>query len=106
MDRSLVPLLFLRQITVKHKCVKYSKAYHSVDDTNILQFSKLLEALIKKLNQDLKRLSQCLKANKLSLNVKKTELIIFRRKATNIDYGSKFKLQSWNKYMRPTQVFM
>ena len=31
-------------------------------------------------------------ANKLSLNVKKTELIIFRRKATNIDYGTEFKL--------------
>ena len=33
-----------------------------------------------------------MKANKLSLNVKKTELIIFRRKAANIDYGIKFKL--------------
>ena len=31
-------------------------------------------------------------ANKLSLNVKKTELIIFRRKAANIDYGTEFKL--------------
>ena len=31
-------------------------------------------------------------ANKLSLNVKKTELIIFRRKAENIDYGIEFKL--------------
>ena len=33
-----------------------------------------------------------MKANKLSLNVKKTELIIFRRKAANIDYGTEFKL--------------
>ena len=44
------------------------------------------------MSQDLKSLSQWLKANKLSLNVKKTELIIFRRKAANIDYGIKFKL--------------
>ena len=51
-----------------------------------------LEVLAKKLSQDLKSLSQWLKANKLSLNVKKTELIIFRRKAANIDYGIKFKL--------------
>ena len=47
---------------------------------------------LKKLNQDLKSLSQWLKANKLSLNVKKTELIIFRQKAAKIDYGIKFKL--------------
>ena len=33
-----------------------------------------------------------MKANNFSLNVKKTELIIFRRKAANIDYGIKFKL--------------
>ena len=51
-----------------------------------------LEVLAKKLNQDLKSLSQWLKANKLSLNVKKTELIIFRQKAAKIDYSIKFKL--------------
>ena len=80
----LGPLLFL--IYIKEK------AYHFADDTNILQSGKSLEVLAKKLNQDLKSLSQCLKANKLPLNVKKTELIIFRRKAANIDYGIKFKL--------------
>ena len=44
------------------------------------------------MNQDLKNLSQWLKANKLSLNVKKTESIIFHPKNTKIDYGVKFKL--------------
>ena len=43
------------------------------------------------MNQDL-NLSQWLKASKLSLNVKKTELIISRPKNTKIDYGVKFKL--------------
>ena len=43
------------------------------------------------MNQDLKNLSQWLKANKLSLNVKKTELIIFHPK---LDYSVKFKLNS------------
>ena len=32
----------------------------------------------KKVNHDLKKLSQCSKANKLSLNIGKTKLIIFR----------------------------
>ena len=44
------------------------------------------------MNQDLKNLSQWLKANKLSLNVKKTELIIFHPKKTKLDYGVNFKL--------------
>ena len=88
----LGPLLFLIYISDLHKCVKYYKAYHFADNTNILQSGKSLQGLAKKLNQDLKSLSQWLKANKLSLNVKKTELIIFRRKAANIDYGIKFKL--------------
>ena len=43
------------------------------------------------MNQDLKNLSQWLKANKLSLNVKKTELIILHPKNTKQDYGIKFK---------------
>ena len=44
------------------------------------------------MNQDLKNLMQWLKANKLSLNIKKTELIIFHPKNTKLDYGIKFKL--------------
>ena len=44
------------------------------------------------MNQDLKDLSQWLKAKKLSLNVKKTELIIFHPKKTKLDCSVKFKL--------------
>ena len=45
------------------------------------------------MNQDLKNLSQWLKANKLSLKVKKTEsIIIFHSKNTKLDYSVKFKL--------------
>ena len=88
----LGPLLFLIYINDLHKCVKYSKAYNFADNTNILDSGKSLEVLANKLNQDLKSLSQRLKANKLSIYVKKIELIIFRQKAANIDYDIKFKL--------------
>ena len=42
----------------------------------------------------LKTLSQWLKVNKLSLDVKRTELIIFHHKKTKLDYSVKFKLSS------------
>ena len=51
------------------------------------------------MNQDLKNLSQWLKANKLSLNVKKIELIIFHPKKTKLDYSVKFKLN--DKILNP-----
>ena len=44
-----------------------------VDDTNLLHFSKYI-------NLDMKNLSDWLNANKISLNVKKTELVIFKHK--------------------------
>ena len=44
------------------------------------------------MNQDFKDLLQWLKANKLSLNAKKTELIIFHPKNTKLYYSVKFKL--------------
>ena len=44
------------------------------------------------MNQDLKNLSQWLKADKFSLNVKKTELIIFHPKNNKLDYSVKFTL--------------
>ena len=71
------PLLFLVYINDLHKCVKYSKVYHFPDDTNMLQSDNSLKNVAKRMNLDFKNLSQWVKANKLSLNFTKTELIIF-----------------------------
>ena len=84
---------FLLYINDLNKSIKNSRAYHFADDTNILLSNESLEPpLAKKMNQDLKNLSQWLKANKLSLNVKISELIIFHPKNTKLDYSVKFKL--------------
>ena len=69
----LGPLLFLIYINDFNKCVKYSSVYHLADD-NILQSNSSLNNLSKHMNVDLKNLSRWLKG---SLNVRKTELIIF-----------------------------
>ena len=88
----LGPLLFLVYINDLHKCVKYSKVYHFADDTNLLQSDNSLKNVAKQMNFNLKNLSQWLKANKLSLNFSKTELIIFHSSSKKIDHSLKFKL--------------
>ena len=74
------------------KCVRYSETYHFADDTNMLQSHSSLETLVKRMNLDLQNLSQWLKANKFSLNVTKTELIIFHSSSKKTNHSLKFIL--------------
>ena len=78
----LGPLLFTIYINDLHHCIKNSSTFHFADDTNLLYISKknLNNRCIRKINNDLKGLTHWLFANKISLNVAKTELIVFRKK--------------------------
>ena len=96
----LGPLLFLIYINDQHKSIRFSKTYHFADDTCIIQSNPSLERLSKQVNRDLSNLSNRLRANKLSLNVKKTELVIFRPRKFKIDHSFKFKLDG--KRLAPT----
>ena len=69
------------------------------DDTNITLSDISQEILAKRMNFDLRKLSMCLRANKLSLNVEKTE-ILFRRQNTKLNNSFKIKLEG--KKMFPT----
>ena len=74
----LGPLLFLVYINDLHKAIKYSTVHHFADDTNLLVVGKDIFKIQKQINRDLKFLCTWLRANKISLNASKTELIIFR----------------------------
>ena len=74
----LGPLLFLIYINDLHKAIKFNAVHHFADDTNLLVTGKNLAVIQKKVNHDLKSLCTWLRANKISLNASKTELIIFR----------------------------
>ena len=50
------------------------------------------ETLAKRTNYDLGELSMWLRANKLSLNIEKTELAVFRRQNTKLNNSFKIKL--------------
>ena len=71
---ALGPLLFLIYINDLHNCIKYFRTYHFTDDTNILCSDKSLYTLANKVSHDFKNVSM-VESYKLSLSVKKTELI-------------------------------
>ena len=58
--------------------VKSSTIRYFADNTNLLYLCKSLTVLRKSINKDLKLLYDCLCANRLSLNIGKTEFIVFR----------------------------
>ena len=69
-------------------------------DTNLLYLGKSIKKLNKLVNYDLKNLLYWLNANKISLNVKKTELVVFKSKRKQFDDEIKLKLS--RKRLFPT----
>ena len=61
-----------------HSAIKNAKVHHFADDTNLLFSNKNNKILRKNINSDLALLLDWLCANRLSLNVVKTEFVIFR----------------------------
>jgi len=75
----LGPLLFLLYINDIHKSSNLLKFFLFADDTTIFCSGKNWVDLIVLINQEMDRVADWLKANKLSLNVKKTKYIVFRQ---------------------------
>ena len=85
---TLGPLLFLLYINDLHFSLKKSVASHFADDTCIMYSSNKLKTLETNLNTDLKHASEWLKANRLSLNVGKTKLLLFHSKQSNLNFNN------------------
>ena len=94
----LAPLLFLIYINDLHAAIKYSEVHHLADDTNLLNFNSCVKSIKKQVNYDLKNLSNWLKANKISLNVGKTELVLFTSSRKQLDCDLKIKLNGKRLY--------
>ena len=76
----LGPLLFLLHINDLNQAIKCCKVHLFADDNNLLCLSNSIKKLNKLVNADLKHLANWLNANKVSHNVKKTEMVIFKSK--------------------------
>ena len=94
----LGPLLFLIYINDLHSAIKFCTTRHFADDTNLVIKNKSMKQLKKQLNFDLCKLVSWLKANKISLNKSKTEMLIFRHPNKTLDYVLKIKLDGKKIY--------
>ena len=95
----LGPLLFLIYINDLHKAIQYCKVHHFADDTNLFHASKSVKNLNKLVNCVMKDLSKWLSANKISLNVEKTELVIFKSPRKVLLDEIKIKLSGKRLYL-------
>ena len=92
----LGPLLFLIYINDLNQAITFCKIHHFADDTNLLHFNKSVAKLNKLVNLDMKNV--WLNANKMSLNVDKTELVIFKNQRRKLDTEIKIKLNRKRLY--------
>ena len=88
----LGPLLFLIYINDLRNAIAHSIVHHFADDTNLLYVHKDLRIIQNRLNKDLKSLVTWLRANKISLNASKTEMLIFRDPRKKLNFDLKIKI--------------
>ena len=96
----LGPLIFLLFINDLPNASKHLKFYFFADDTNLYYDSETLHDVIKKVNKGLKHVKRWLDSNRLSLNISKTNYIIFRSVPTDISIKIGKKQISRVKYIK------
>ena len=88
----LGPLLFLVYINDISNSSDQLKFYLFADDTNLLYADKNLRELEIKVNTELSKIFDWLVANKLSLNIKKFNFVIFRPRQKILNYQVNLKV--------------
>ena len=74
----LGPLLFLIYVNDIANCLTHSKLISFADDTTVFLSSKCINDLYKNMNSDLDDLTNWFKANRLALNVNKSNCMLFQ----------------------------
>ena len=77
--------------------VTYSKVHHFTDDTHMLYISNSLKVTNRKVNYGLRHIVEWLRANKITLILDKTKLILFRSKNKNITKSMNFRISEQKK---------
>ena len=95
-------LLFLIYINDLPNASKKLTFYLFADDTNIYFESKDLSQLIKIVNKELRLVKKWLDANRLSLNIDKTNYIIFHSSSVNVP--SDFDIKIGKKHIKRVKI--
>ena len=85
-------VLFLLYINDFSNSAKDNEFHLFADDSNLFSSGKKLQTLELNLSRDLINVNQWLCANKLSLNIDKSNLVIFRPPQKKINYNIKLKI--------------
>ena len=88
----LGPLLFLIYVNDIQESSGKLKFFLFADDTNAVYADKNLKSLESTVNQELCKLFDWLTANKLTLNIKKTNFVIFRPAQRKLTYHPKIMI--------------
>ena len=84
-----------------NQAIKFCEVHHFADESNLLCLSNSIKKLKKLVNANLKNLVNWLNANNTSLNVKQTEMVIFKSKQNKFECDLKIKLRG--KRLHPTE---
>ena len=101
-DSILGPLLFLIYINNVNRGIRHCSVHHFADYTNFSNYNNSMKRMNKQVNQDLKNLKNWLNANKICLNISKTEVVLFKLSKKLADVPSKQKLN--RKRLYPTNL--
>ena len=88
----LGPLLFSLYVNDFHNCLKHCSSVMFVDHTSVFLSEKSVANLQAKGNAELLNIDTWLASNKLSLNIDKTNFMLFKTKATTTKQKSVIKL--------------
>ena len=84
----LGPLLFLIYVNDIANCLTHSKLIYFADDTTVFLSSKCINDLYKNMNSDLDDLTNWFKANRLALNVNKSNCMLFQPNGNHNTLGN------------------
>ena len=82
-----------------NRVIQHSEMHHLADDTNLLYSSNSMKKIKRYINHDLKLTVHWFRANRISLNADKTEIIIFRPQGKDITKKLNFRISGQQMYI-------
>lgn len=102
----LGPLLFLIYINDLCNALQFSKTSLFADDTSIIYSDLCLQNIEDRINLDLDNLFIWLCANKISLNITKTKILLFRNVHKILNHNLEFKINSQPIYLSQSVKYL